>query len=179
MKTTRVFTSMAFVVVLLLILSVVVACESKNKNVPVRKENLTNGNTPAVVAPIVYLDSSSDMKVDFLFENASQKPIRYFLADDDRKIAQLQVLLYKQKKFIETLVVPTGAWLNKDRLRDLEPGKSIVITVNLSGNYKEKDLLTGRYELILCYHRGQDDGLVTEYGLTPMSFEQKIIVEIR
>jgi hypothetical protein len=115
------------------------------------------------------------MAVQYLFENTSAKPIGYLMSNRPGEVARLEFLLYKDGRYIEPFV-PTGEppVLSRERVRMLETGAGVTHVRRLKDEYR--GLKLGRYEVRVRYFTGEG---LAGFGITPMSFEQKLYLEIR
>jgi hypothetical protein len=132
------------------------------------------------VAPVIKLDSASSMEVRIVLENTSKDPtkgtVKYLLANDSTIIAGLGWNLYREGRLIprETEEPPL---LSKERIREIKPGENVQPVWKLRDIYGK--LKPGRYEFKVRYHLNADASCVKEFGMTPMSFEQKLYLEIK
>lgn len=120
------------------------------------------------VAPLLPLDADSAMEVEVVFENRSKRPLHYLLGHGDKGAASLHLNLFKDSRLVER---PTfdPPLLAKQRVRSLGPQDHLIHTLPLRSWYG--DLAPGRYEVRAEYRVPEGSDLVTEYGLTPVTFD--------
>jgi hypothetical protein len=133
-------------------------------------------SAPAEVVPVVRLDSRTEMAIEYDFENTSDKPIGYMPGNRPDDVWLLDFLLYRDGKYVQSSL-PNGEppVLARDRVRTLAPGAKVTRVRRLDEEYR--DLRPGRYEVRLRYAAGGD---LAAYGITPTSFERKLMyIEIK
>lgn len=140
------------------------------------KESKDSAKAPATFAALITLEASEEMEVPLLFENTSRAPIKYLMANDAMLVSGLDFALYRDGTRVEREYFPSPARLGKEKVKELKAGESIQPRLKL--NYFYGELKPGRYELRLHYKIPEDSGLVTDYGVTPMSFEYRVYVQI-
>ena len=84
--------------------------------------------------------------------------------------------LYCDGSYVKRKIFPLGPTLDKESVKRLKPGESIVCTILLREYYG--DLKPGRYELKVSYEIPENSNLSSKYGLTPMSFEYKMYNQV-
>jgi len=134
------------------------------------------------VAPVIELDSASSMEVRIVLENPSKDPtkgtIKYLLANDSRIMADLDCGWRRQRKLIP-LITDVPPLLSKERIREIKPGENVQPVWKLRDIYILRKLKPGRYEFDVCYRVRAGSVSHKEYGMTPLSFEQKLYLDIK
>lgn len=122
----------------------------------------------ARVVPSVVLRADSPMEVSMLFENTSDKPIRYEPDTDGRSLTRLRYTLMKDGVVIERRLSTGDALFNEKAIPELPPGGTLVHRLNLRNVYGR--LKPGRYAL-----EAHVTGVPKAYDLTPIRFRERIL----
>ena len=111
------------------------------------------------------------------FANAADKPIKYAVNADGATMYDLGAVLYQDGKV--AVHVPSVAYdeppFKMSQVRVLEPRS--VIALKLRTRYIE--MPPGFYELRLTYHVSPGSVDETQFGLTPLKFEQTVYLDVQ
>lgn len=138
---------------------------------------LNSGESPTGrLLPVVIIKNRPKAQVLISLANPSNGVIRYAI-DGAGGWYGVQGELRKEGKLVIEGKGPltTPLPLQKDQLRVLNPGKSVVLAYHLP--YLK--IQPGKYELKLSYNIHAKSVLAIDFGLTPMKLEQTLLLDVR